>query len=93
MPTTEETLARLAEIPNLTVSAGTPLSRYTRFGIGGPRDAHAEQHNRRQQKTAASREGGGRGQIRRPGSHQDCGPERNQTFSVMRAALPVRLRR
>ena len=42
MPTTEETLARLAEIPNLTVSTGTPLSRYTRFGIGGPADLYAE---------------------------------------------------
>jgi UDP-N-acetylmuramate dehydrogenase len=42
MPTTEETHARLAEIPNLTVSSGTPLSRYTRFGIGGPADLYAE---------------------------------------------------
>jgi len=42
MPTTEETHARLAEIPNLTVSPGTPLSRYTRFGIGGPADLYAE---------------------------------------------------
>jgi UDP-N-acetylmuramate dehydrogenase len=42
MPTTEETHARLAEIPNLTVSTGTPLSRYTRFGIGGPADLYAE---------------------------------------------------
>ena len=42
MPTTEETHARLAEIPNLTVSAGAPLSRYTRFGIGGPADIYAE---------------------------------------------------
>lgn len=42
MPTTEETQARLAEIPNLTVSTGTPLSRYTRFGIGGPADIYAE---------------------------------------------------
>ena len=42
MPTTEETQARLAEIPNLTVSTGTPLSRYTRFGIGGPADLYAE---------------------------------------------------
>jgi UDP-N-acetylmuramate dehydrogenase len=38
----EETHARLAEIPNLAVSAGTPLSRYTRFGIGGPADLYAE---------------------------------------------------
>jgi len=42
MPTTEETRARLAEIPNLTVSTGTPLARYTRFGIGGPADIYAE---------------------------------------------------
>ena len=42
MPTTEETHARLAEIPNLTVSACTPLARYTRFGIGGPADLYAE---------------------------------------------------
>jgi len=42
MPTTEETRARLAEIPNLTVSTDAPLSRYTRFGIGGPADLYAE---------------------------------------------------
>ena len=42
MPTAEETQARLAEIPNLTISSNTPLSRYTRFGIGGPADVHAE---------------------------------------------------
>lgn len=42
MPTAEETQARLAEIPNLTVSTATPLSRYTRFGIGGPADIYAE---------------------------------------------------
>jgi len=42
MTTTEETLARLAEIPNLAVSDHTPLSRYTRFGIGGPADIYAE---------------------------------------------------
>jgi UDP-N-acetylmuramate dehydrogenase len=39
---TEETLARLAAIPNLTVLAGAPLSRYTRFAIGGPADIYAE---------------------------------------------------
>jgi UDP-N-acetylmuramate dehydrogenase len=38
----EETQARLAEIPNLTVSAGAPLALYTRFGIGGPADVYAE---------------------------------------------------
>jgi UDP-N-acetylmuramate dehydrogenase len=42
MPTTEETQARLAAIPNLTVSNQIPLSRYTRFGIGGPADLYAE---------------------------------------------------
>ncbi len=39
---TEETCTRLTEITNLTVSAGTPLSLYTRFGIGGPADVYAE---------------------------------------------------
>ena len=34
--------ARLAGIPNLTVLTGVPLSRYTRFGIGGPADLYAE---------------------------------------------------
>jgi UDP-N-acetylmuramate dehydrogenase len=42
MPTPEETSTRLAGIPNLTVSRETPLSRYTRFGIGGPADLYAE---------------------------------------------------
>ena len=42
MANAEETLARLAEIPNLTVSTGTPLARYTRFAIGGPADIYAE---------------------------------------------------
>jgi UDP-N-acetylmuramate dehydrogenase len=42
MPTTEETRARLDEIPNLTVSPGAPLAHYTRFGIGGPADLYAE---------------------------------------------------
>jgi UDP-N-acetylmuramate dehydrogenase len=42
MPTPEETRLRLAEIPNLTVFTGAPLSRYTRFGIGGPADLYAE---------------------------------------------------
>jgi UDP-N-acetylmuramate dehydrogenase len=45
MPATEETRVRLAEIPNLTVSEGVPLSRYTRFGIGGPADLYAETGN------------------------------------------------
>lgn len=38
MLNTEETLRRLTEIPNLQVSAGALLARYTRFGIGGPAD-------------------------------------------------------
>jgi UDP-N-acetylmuramate dehydrogenase len=42
MANAAETLAHLAEIPNLTVSAGAPLSRYTRFAIGGPADIYAE---------------------------------------------------
>jgi len=42
MPTPEEVRTRLAEIPNLTVSTATPLSLYTRFGIGGPADLYAE---------------------------------------------------
>ncbi len=45
MPTTEETQSRLAEIPNLTVFNHVPLSRYTRFGIGGPADLYAETGN------------------------------------------------
>ncbi|HUI80677.1 MAG TPA: UDP-N-acetylmuramate dehydrogenase [Bryobacteraceae bacterium] len=42
MPTAEEAQARLAEIPNLTVSMDTPLAPHTRFGIGGPADVYAE---------------------------------------------------
>jgi UDP-N-acetylmuramate dehydrogenase len=42
MPTAEEARARLADIPDLTVSTGTPLSRYARFGIGGPADILVE---------------------------------------------------
>jgi UDP-N-acetylmuramate dehydrogenase len=42
MPNTEQTRARLAKIPNLTVLSGAPLARYTRFGIGGPADLYAE---------------------------------------------------
>ena len=36
------TLARLSQIPNLTVSRDAPLSAYTRFAIGGPADIYAE---------------------------------------------------
>jgi UDP-N-acetylmuramate dehydrogenase len=42
MSGTEETLDRLAAVPSLHVSACAPLSRYTRFGIGGPADIFAE---------------------------------------------------
>jgi len=42
MPVPEETRARLAGIPNLTVSECVPLAAYTRFGIGGPADLLAE---------------------------------------------------
>jgi UDP-N-acetylmuramate dehydrogenase len=42
MTTTEETLARLADIPTVTVFRDDPLSRHTRFGIGGPADVYAE---------------------------------------------------
>src|SRR5215510_5992210 len=42
MAATDATLAHLAEIPNLTVSSQAPLSRYTRFAIGGPADIYAE---------------------------------------------------
>jgi len=42
MSTTEEARGRLAGIPGLTVSTCTPLSRYTRFGIGGPADILVE---------------------------------------------------
>jgi len=42
MPTAEEAQARLAEIPNLTVSTDTPLAPHTRFAIGGPADVYAE---------------------------------------------------
>ena len=42
MSVTEETLRRLAAVPSLQVSACVPLSRYTRFGIGGPADILAQ---------------------------------------------------
>jgi UDP-N-acetylmuramate dehydrogenase len=52
MSITEETRLRLAEIPNLTVFAGAPLSRYTRFAIGGPADLYAETENEEAFKAA-----------------------------------------
>jgi len=42
MPRLEEVLDRLAVIPNLQVSQNVALSRYTRFGIGGPAAVFAE---------------------------------------------------
>jgi UDP-N-acetylmuramate dehydrogenase len=42
MPIAEETHARLAGIPHLNIYRDAPLSRYTRFGIGGPADLYAE---------------------------------------------------
>jgi UDP-N-acetylmuramate dehydrogenase len=42
MPSTEEMQSHLAAIPNLTVFPGALLSKYTRFGIGGPADLYAE---------------------------------------------------
>jgi len=42
MLSTEETFHRLAAVSNLQVSQCVPLSRYTRFGIGGPADIYAE---------------------------------------------------
>ncbi len=42
MQVSDETLQRLAKIPNLSLSEQTPLNRYTRFGIGGPAEVFAE---------------------------------------------------
>jgi UDP-N-acetylmuramate dehydrogenase len=42
MPDPEETLARLAAVPNLQVAASALLAPHTRFGIGGPADIYAE---------------------------------------------------
>lgn len=41
----EEARKHLAEIPNLQISEGAPLARYTRFAIGGPADIYAETKN------------------------------------------------
>jgi UDP-N-acetylmuramate dehydrogenase len=38
----KETIDRLASIPNVSVSEGALLSRFTRFGIGGAADAYVE---------------------------------------------------
>jgi UDP-N-acetylmuramate dehydrogenase len=37
-----ETFHRLAQIPGIRAESGALLSRYTRFGIGGPADIYAE---------------------------------------------------
>jgi UDP-N-acetylmuramate dehydrogenase len=42
MPVQQATLQRLAQIPNLSISEHVLLSRYTRFGIGGPADLYIE---------------------------------------------------
>ncbi len=41
----EDLLRRLCAVPDLTVSCHVPLSRYTRFGIGGPADVLVETAN------------------------------------------------
>ncbi|HVW84133.1 MAG TPA: UDP-N-acetylmuramate dehydrogenase [Bryobacteraceae bacterium] len=45
MSLVEETFERLAALPEVTVLRDAPLSRYTRFGIGGPADIYAETGN------------------------------------------------
>jgi UDP-N-acetylmuramate dehydrogenase len=47
MPVAFETVDRLADLPNVTVSRGALLSRYTRFGIGGPAELYFETSNER----------------------------------------------
>ena len=42
MPVRTETIERLGNLSNLAISEGTLLSRYTRFGIGGPAEVYAE---------------------------------------------------
>src|SRR6266446_4733041 len=42
MPVPPETIQRLANLPNVTISQGTMLSQYTRFGIGGPAEVYFE---------------------------------------------------
>jgi UDP-N-acetylmuramate dehydrogenase len=38
----QETFLRLAEIPHMKAERDAPLSKYTRFGLGGPADIYAE---------------------------------------------------
>jgi UDP-N-acetylmuramate dehydrogenase len=42
MPVPPETIHRLANLSNVTISQGAMLSRYTRFGIGGPAELYFE---------------------------------------------------
>jgi UDP-N-acetylmuramate dehydrogenase len=42
MPVPPETIHRLANLPNVTILQGVMLSRYTRFGIGGPAELYFE---------------------------------------------------
>ena len=42
MSVIEEIFGRLGQIPNLQVTRGALLARYTRFGIGGPASIYAE---------------------------------------------------
>jgi len=42
MTVPKETIDRLANIPNVSVSQGVLLSRHTRFGIGGPADVFVQ---------------------------------------------------
>src|ERR1700676_1416030 len=42
MPVRTETIERLGSLPNVAISQGTLLSRYTRFGIGGPAEVYVE---------------------------------------------------
>src|SRR6266403_4240130 len=42
MPVHPETIHRLANLPNVTISRGAMLSRYTRFGSGGPAEVYFE---------------------------------------------------
>lgn len=42
MSLVKETYERLRALPELTVLTDAPLSKYTRFGIGGPADLYAE---------------------------------------------------
>src|ERR1700687_729709 len=47
MPLRPETIDRLANLPNVTISQGPLLSGYTRFGIGGPAEVYFETSDER----------------------------------------------